>query len=174
MHPAFDPQPVLQDDTLHLRPLMETDLEPLYAVASDPLIWAGHPARNRHERDVFGPYFNMLLATRGTLAICTRAAGDIIGCSRYYTAPQEPLGVSIGYTFLGRDWWGGTTNLAMKSLMLDHAFATVPHVWLHINPTNIRSQKATAKLGATLVSEGPLTLGGKTQDWQSWRIDKQA
>ncbi len=171
MHPAFDPQPSLENHTLRLRPLTSQDREPLYTVARDPLIWAGHPARDRHQRTVFMPYLDMLLATGTTLAIIARATDKLIGCSRYYTAPQDPQGISIGYTFLGRDWWGGATNRALKTLMLDHAFTTVSHVWLHIDPTNIRSQRATAKLGARMISQGPLTLGGKTAEWQSWRIE---
>lgn len=172
MHPDFDPQPVLSGSRLHLRPLHATDLEPLFAVASDPLIWAGHPAKNRHQRAVFEPYFATLLASGGTLAICATDGDQIIGCSRYYTPPEDPHGVAIGYTFLGRDWWGGVTNVAMKKLMLDHAFQTVDAVWLHIDPTNIRSQRATAKLGAIMVSEGGLILGGRQDVWQSWRIEK--
>jgi RimJ/RimL family protein N-acetyltransferase len=37
--------------------------------------------------------------------------------------------------------------------MLDHAFKSYPDVRFHIAPANIRSQKATAKLGADYVYE---------------------
>ncbi|MFK7838279.1 MAG: GNAT family N-acetyltransferase [Sulfitobacter sp.] len=174
MHPDFDPQPTLENDHLTLRPLAPNDLDPLHHVASDPAIWAGHPARNRHERAVFEPYFNMLLATQATLAVTLADTGQIIGCSRYYTAPDHPGSISIGYTFLGRAWWGGPTNRAMKSLMLTHAFAHVDAVWLHIDPSNIRSQKATAKLGAVHAYDADLGLGGKSGLWQCWRLDRSA
>lgn len=174
MHRSFDPQPVLKDGSITLRPLTRADLEPLYTVASDPMVWAGHPAKNRHERDVFEPYFKTLLDSRATLACCLTDTGRVIGCSRYYAAPDKTDSISIGYTFLGRDWWGGQTNFAMKSLMLSHAFTCVETVWLHIDPSNIRSQKATAKLGAVLADEGLLTLGGKEAIWQTWRLDQAA
>lgn len=172
MHPDFDPQPVLRGASITLRPLAATDLDPLYAVANDPLVWIGHPAKDRHERPVFDPYFAMLLDSGTTLACCLADDGRVIGCSRYYAAPDKPDSISIGYTFLGRDWWGGHTNFEMKSLMLSHAFASVDTVWLHIDPSNIRSQKATAKLGAVLAEEGALTLGGKQGIWQTWRLDR--
>lgn len=174
MHPDFDPQPTLRGNAIVLRPLTAADLDPLHAVASDPQVWIGHPAKDRYKRAVFEPYFAMLLASGTTLACCLADGGRVIGCSRYYTAPGEADSISIGYTFLGRDWWGGETNFAMKSLMLPHAFATVDTVWLHIDPSNIRSQKATAKLGAVLAQEGPLTLGGKQGIWQTWRLDQPA
>ncbi|MCX7557939.1 GNAT family N-acetyltransferase [Sulfitobacter sp. F26204] len=172
MHADFDPQPILRDPLLCLRPLNAADLEPLYAVANDPLLWAGHPATNRHERRVFTPYFDMLLASRTTLAATLADTGQIIGCSRYYTAPDHEKAVSIGYTFLGRNWWGGDTNFAMKRLMLDHAFACVETVWLHIDPANIRSQCATEKLGAVCAYSANIRLGGKDGFWQCWRLDR--
>ncbi|MEP5728717.1 MAG: GNAT family N-acetyltransferase [Sulfitobacter sp.] len=172
MHPDFDPQPILSDDILLLRPLRADDLDPLHTAASDPAIWAGHPVKNRHQRAVFEPYFATLLDTQATLAVTLRKTGQIIGCSRYYAAPDHANSVSIGYTFLAKDWWGGSTNLALKTLMLAHAFACVDTVWLHIGLDNIRSQKATAKLGAVHAYDGDIGLGGVPGMWQCWRLEK--
>lgn len=174
MHPKFDPQPTLEGVDICLRPLGIDDRNALFAAASDPAIWAGHPAKTRHERAVFDPYFDSLLASGGTLAVTERDGGRVIGCSRYYEAPDHPGSVSIGYTFLGRDHWGGDTNRAMKALMFAHAFEVVDEVWLHIDPSNIRSQRATAKLGAEHGYDGKLTMGGKSGVWQCWRITRAA
>ena len=62
---------------------------------------------DRFERDSFTAYFDFLLASGGTLAVRDRASGAIIGCSRYYVAPDTPAAISIGFTFLARDRWGG-------------------------------------------------------------------
>lgn len=172
MHPDFDPQPILKSETLILRPLAANDLDPLYAVANDPELWAGHPAKNRYERDVFEAYFASLLAPGETLAVTLADTGQIIGCSRFYAAPDHENSISIGFTFLGRSWWGGAYNFEMKRLMLDHAFAHVDEVWLHIGPTNIRSQRATAKLGAVHAYDSEIGPGGNTGLWQCWRLDK--
>ena len=119
---AFSAKITLQSDALLLRPLESEDFEGLYAAASDPETWAGHPAKTRHERDVFRPYFEMLLTLGGTLVVEDRAQGSIIGCSRYYTAPDMPGTIAIGFTFLNNRYWGGVWNFEMKRLMLGHAF----------------------------------------------------
>ncbi|WP_155897383.1 GNAT family N-acetyltransferase [Aureimonas ureilytica] len=54
---AFDSQPTLAGDGLLFRPVKLDDLQGLYGAASDPETWAGHPAKNRHKREVFEPYF---------------------------------------------------------------------------------------------------------------------
>jgi N-acetyltransferase len=172
MRADFNPQPTLQNDTLILRPLAKTDRDGLFAMARDPAVWAGHPARNRHEPAVFDPYFEILLASGGTLAVFDRANGRVIGCSRYYEAPDQPKSIAIGYTFLGRQYWGGSTNMAMKTLMFDHAFQKVDTIWLHIDPSNIRSQHATARLGAAHAYDAALIMGGKAGLWQCWRITR--
>ena len=119
---------------------------------------------------MFEPYFSSLLASRATLAIIDNTSGDIIGCSRYYTAPDRPGTIAIGYTFLDRAYWGGATNFALKTLMHDHAFGTFPDIWFHIAPSNIRSQKATAKLGARFFEDAILDLGGGPAPWQVFRL----
>ncbi len=170
---GFDAQPILKGATLTLRPLAPDDYDGLYRAASNPETWAGHPAHDRHKPEVFCPYFDMLLASRATLVVIDIASGDIIGCSRYYTAPDRPGTISIGFTFLDQRYWGGTVNRAMKALMLAHAFAQFDAVWFHIDPTNIRSQKATMKLGARHAYDAELALGSAPAPWKIYRLDRE-
>lgn len=58
--------------------------------------------------------------------------------------------MTIGYTFLARDYWGGKYNLEMKTLLLDHAFQFVDEVLFEIGEKNKRSQMAIERLGAKL------------------------
>ena len=135
----MDLNPTLSDGSLRLRPLVAGDLPALSLAASNPQIWAGHPSKNRYESEIFADYFAFLLASGGTLAIFD---GDrMIGCSRFYIPAEYPDQLSIGFTFIHCDYWGGDTNRAIKKLMLGHAFDTADAVWFHIDPTNIRSQK---------------------------------
>lgn len=166
----FDDGPVLTGPTLELRPLEAEDEDGLVRAASDKATWAGHPARDRYKPEVFRPYFKFLLEAGGTLVIF--CGGKIIGCSRYYPVPDQPEGTGIGFTFLNSVWWGGDTNFELKTLMLDHAYRQVPTVWFHIAPDNIRSQKATAKLGAVHAYDATLDLSGKPADWTCWRLDQ--
>ncbi len=170
----FDPQPELMGDALSVRPLRRDDLEGLFAAAAHPEVWAGHPASDRYKREKFEPYFNSLLESGAALCVVDRQTGHIIGCSRYYPAPDQPNSISIGFTFLHHAYWGGRTNFQLKRLMLDHAFRTFPEVWFHIAPTNIRSQKATAKLGAEHAYDATLDLSGTPAPWMCFRLSKDA
>ncbi|MEO0619378.1 MAG: GNAT family N-acetyltransferase [Pseudomonadota bacterium] len=167
----FDDQPVLESARVHLSPLKVEDIQALADAASDPKIWAGHPATDRWKPEVFKPYATFLLENGGTLVV-RRCAGDteVLGCSRYYSAPDHPDDISIGFTFLRASTWGGHMNRAMKTLMLDHAFAARDTVWLHIDPDNIRSQRATAKLGAVYVDTKRLILAPNAADYACYRL----
>jgi len=155
----FDIQPILNGPRLTLEPLRPDHRDTLYLAASDPDIWAQHPARTRHERAVFDPYFDFLLQAGGTLVVNDRDAGRVIGCSRFYNVPDQPGEWAIGYTFLHTDYWGGGWNRELKTLMVDHAFGHVSRLWFHIAPDNIRSQVATTRLGAVFEYDADLDLG---------------
>jgi RimJ/RimL family protein N-acetyltransferase len=161
---GFDPQPSLEGETLRLRPLRESDRAALRQAASDPLIWAGHPSSDRHESAVFNPYFDMLLGS-GAALIALDPKDRVIGCSVFYTDSIAPSRLSIGFTFLTRDHWGGASNRAMKRLMLEHIFATSSEAWFHIGPSNIRSQMATTRLGAVFTHTADIDLGGGVHNW---------
>ncbi|MEX3016327.1 GNAT family N-acetyltransferase [Gymnodinialimonas hymeniacidonis] len=160
----FDAEAPLQSDLLTLRPMTEADRTDLSKAASDPGIWAGHPASDRWKPAAFKPYFDFLLEAGGTMT-ARDTKGRAIGISRFYHSADAPDGIGIGFTFLVRDHWGGATNFAMKQLMVDHIFAHRPEVWFHIAPTNIRSQKATTKLGAGRIADAVLDLGTGPADW---------
>ena len=144
----FDLQPVLSGDLIVLRPLHAEDYESLYAIAADPLIWAQHPASNRHESSVFQEFFRDALASGGALIALDRADGRVIGSSRYHGYDAVRSEVEIGWTFLARSHWGGRYNGEMKRLMLKHAFQYVERVIFLVGPHNVRSQRAVERIGA--------------------------
>ncbi len=143
----FDRQPTLVGETLLLRPLVADDWDALFAVASDPLLWALHPAHDRWQEAVFRAFFNEGLASGGALVVIDRSSNAIIGSSRYDFGRADPGEVEIGWTFLAPSHWGGAANGEMKRLMLAHAFAAVPVVIFLIGETNLRSRRALEKLG---------------------------
>ena len=123
--------------------MAEADREPLYAVASDPQLWALHPAHDRWQRPVFDAFFNDALARGGALAIVERSTGAIIGTSRFQNYdPQAGGSVEIGWTFLARSHWGGGTNRELKRLMLGHALAQVERALFMVGADNLRSCRA--------------------------------
>ena len=138
----------LVNDKVWLRPLLCEDFDTLYQVANDPLIWEQHPNPDRWKESVFRNFFNGAMDSRGAYIVIDKQSDKIIGSTRYYDYNPENHSVFIGYSFIGRAYWGQGYNPAIKSLMLDHAFQIVDSVFFHVGIHNIRSQKAMEKLGA--------------------------
>ncbi|UKT64044.1 GNAT family N-acetyltransferase [Pedobacter mucosus] len=161
----FDLQPTLENELISIVPLQEDHFELLFAVASDPLIWEQHPNKNRFEREVFKNFFKGAIESNGAFIVLDKKTGHIVGSSRYYELDVVKKSVAIGYTFIGRDFWGKGYNDALKKLMLNYAFQFVDKVILHIGATNFRSQKAAEKLGAMKVAELEIAYYGEPIKW---------
>jgi len=147
---TLDRQPHLANASVQLRPLAAADWPALFATASDPQIWAGHPAHDRWQEPVFRRFFDEALASGGALVALDPGSGAIIGSSRYDFDRAEPGEVEIGWTFLARSHWGGATNAAMKALMIGHALKSIDRVIFLIGETNMRSRRAMEKIGGEL------------------------
>jgi RimJ/RimL family protein N-acetyltransferase len=145
----FDLQPRLFGELIEVRPLAADDWKSLFAVASDPLIWEQHPARDRYQEKVFREFFREALETGSAFVVIDRKTDRIIGSSRYFGSDAQA--VEIGWTFLARAFWGGEYNRELKRLMLDHAFKFVDRVVFVIGVTNFRSQKAIEKIGGVRI-----------------------
>lgn len=168
-------QPHLRNEWVILRPLREDDREDLLEVASDPLIWEQHPAKERCTPSGFHTFFDESIRSGGAMLILDSATRKVIGSSRYQIRPEWVEMVEIGWTFLSRQYWGGTYNHAAKRLMIAHAFNYVVEVVLFIDCTNIRSQKAAIKIGAVETSnDALLALSGKSQDTLIYKLFKDS
>lgn len=157
----FDLQPTLEDDLIKIVPLKETDFEAVFAVASDPLLWEQHPNKDRYQREVFQNFFKGAIESHGAFIVYEKETGEIVGSSRYYDLNEANRSVAIGYTFVGRKFWGKGHNRSLKTLMLNYAFRFVDKVILHIGATNFRSQKAVEKLGAIKTGEFEVAYYGE-------------
>ncbi|MEN2398578.1 GNAT family N-acetyltransferase [Flavobacterium sp. MC2016-06] len=144
---------IIENESVKLVPLKETDFEALFEVASDPLIWEQHPNKNRYERDVFLNFFEGAMESKGAFLIIDKSTNEVAGSTRFYEYESENKSVFIGYTFYGRNFWGTGFNAQVKKMMLDYAFKAVDTVQFHIGAENYRSQKAIEKLGAVKVEE---------------------
>ncbi len=141
-------QPVLEGERLLLRPLTVDDWDALFAVASDPEVWAIHPQHDRWQEPVFRRFFADALGRGGALVVIDKATGAVVGSAQY---KEEAGGVlEIGWTFLATSHWGGSYNREMKRLMLAHAFQFVDRVEFRVGECNLRSQRAMQKIGGHL------------------------
>jgi RimJ/RimL family protein N-acetyltransferase len=143
----------LSDRLIALRPLQKSDFESLYQAASDPLIWEQHPNRFRYKKEVFSEYFQGAIDSKGAFLVMDKADGEVIGSTRFYNYDADAKAVYIGWTFLRRSHWGGEYNFRLKRLMMDHAFQSVECAFYQIGRANIRSIKATEKLGGIRIGE---------------------
>ncbi len=158
----FNLQPEnLQNELVTLVPLEEKDFESLFQVASDPLVWEQHPNKFRYQRAVFQNYFEGAIQSKGAFLILETKTNESIGSSRFYDYDQKDNSIIIGYTFIGRNFWGKEYNKSLKKLMLDYAFQYVDKVYFHIGAQNIRSQKAIEKIGAIKIDEQEVTYYGE-------------
>jgi RimJ/RimL family protein N-acetyltransferase len=160
----MDRQPHLIAPLVELRPMTSADWKPLFAVASDPQIWALHPAADRWQEPVFRAFFEQGLASGGSLVAIDPRTGQIVGHSRYDLKRAGPGEVEIGWTFLARAYWGGPMNAAMKRAMLEHAFRDVERVIFVVGERNLRSRRAMTKIGGRLtdrIHESPDSPQGR-------------
>jgi N-acetyltransferase len=171
----FDLQPTLENDLLIIRPAKSEDFDHLYKVASDPLVWEQHPAKNRYKIDIFTALFNEGMTTKAMFVVIDKKSGDIIGSTRFNPVPETDNAIEIGWSFIGRAYWGGGYNKAQKHLLMDYAFQHVDHVFYYIGKSNTRSRKAVEKLGGNRIShyDGQL-LDARSPDGVIYRIGKSA
>ena len=155
----IDLQPVLNGARITIRPVTESDRASMFEAASDPKIWELHPAPDRYQEAVFNAYFDGAIESGSAFAFVDNATNKVIGSSRFHGYDAALSEVEIGWTFLSRDYWGGSYNAEIKKLMLDHAFQFVDTVVFWVGETNWRSRRAMEKIGGVL-REGTQTRYG--------------
>ncbi|MFT3904294.1 MAG: GNAT family N-acetyltransferase [Niabella sp.] len=156
-----DVQPILENEAVILYPLQDGDFEALYAVASDPEIWAQHPNKDRWKKEVFKIFFDGAIQSKGAFKVVEKTTGSIIGSTRFYDYDEQENSIFIGYTFYAVKCWGKGINRSVKTIMLDYVFQFVSKVYFHIGANNIRSQIAIGRIGAEKIAEQEVTYFGE-------------
>lgn len=149
----FDLQPTLKNEQLTLRPVRKDDFEALFKTASDPLVWEQHQNNDRYTRQAFTEFFNGALLSKAAFVILENRTGHIIGSSRFRIIDEPESVIEIGWSFLGRNYWGGHYNRQVKKLMVNHALKSFKQVVFYVNSKNFRSQGALEKLAAARIED---------------------
>jgi RimJ/RimL family protein N-acetyltransferase len=136
-----------------LEPLGHDHLDALGAAAADPRIWRylSTDLRDGACRNAWLAAALTGQAAGSALPFAIRdARGTVVGSTRYLNIAPEHRRLEIGWTWLASSHWGGPTNLAMKLLMLKHAFEALGaiRVELRTDVLNQASRAAIARLGA--------------------------
>ena len=158
----FNLQPKhLINEKVHLIPLQASDLDRLYEVASNQLVWEQHPTPTRYKKEVFQIYFDGAILSKGAFIVLDAKTNQVVGSSRFYDIDEENKSIKIGYTFIGIDFWGKDFNRNMKTLMINYAFTKFDKVIFDVGATNLRSQKAVQKIGGTKIGEEEVAYYGE-------------
>ena len=103
-------QLTLSNELVQIVPLVASDFNELYAIASDELIWEQHPEKDRYKKDVFQDFFNTAMQSKSAFKIVDVKTGETIGSSRYYDLNKKQKSVAIGYTFIKKQILGTPKN----------------------------------------------------------------
>jgi len=134
---------------INLKIIQPSDFERLFSAASDPFIWALHPDKLRYTPEGFTKYFkDALKPDCAAFIVSHQESGEVMGSSRYYNIDSEKGTLYIGFTFLGRKFWGGHWNQCLKDLMISHALENFEEVYFEAASDNFRSISALKKIGA--------------------------
>ena len=143
---------ILKGGDLILRPLAETDIPALCALATrhaDALRLLGTPPNTP-------AYYRAALDDPAQMAFVIEVGGVLAGSTRYGDIRQAHGGLEIGWTWLAPEHWRTGVNRRMKRLLLAHAFDEMgmERVQLKTDILNTRSQRAIEGIGG--VREGVL------------------
>ena len=156
MEATFQLQPTLTGSRIIVQPIKSQDWDEMFIAASNPEIWAVHPVSDRYTEPEFRRFFESGIKCGSAFSFVDRHSGMVVGSSRYYGYDPRSSEIEIGWTFLTKEYWGGSYNLEVKKLMLEHAFQFVDTVVFWVGEKNWRSQKAMEKIGGVLRADKQL------------------
>ena len=158
---------ILENEIVKLRQTKKEDFDELFKLASKKEIWEQHSDKDRYKKRVFLEYFDQGLKNEfGSLTIISILDNKIVGWTRLYDFDENKPTVKIGYTFLGRSYWGSNINYNVKKLILNYLFSFLDLVCFDIFEKNFRSQKAVKKLGGV--------LNDKSEDKHHYILDNKS
>jgi RimJ/RimL family protein N-acetyltransferase len=144
---------ILNGKIVDLFPLEKDHFDFLFSVASDERLWEFIPT-DCSEIAVFQKtYLEALeLRKKGThypFVIYHKATKRLIGSTRFFEIYPDDKKLEIGWTWIAFEFWGTSSNIEAKLLMLTYCFEVLKtnRVQLKTDETNIRSRKAIEKIG---------------------------
>lgn len=153
--------PTLTTDRLLLRPFVEDDVEPYFALMQDPDVvrYIGDrrvPTLQETWRSVAALIGHWVLRGYGQWAIVERASDELVGRSGIINPIDWP-GPEVGY-MLGKRWWGRGYATEAAAAAMSWGFTTIGFDRLIslIDPANGASIAVATRLGETPAGETEL------------------
>ncbi|SCY88403.1 GNAT family N-acetyltransferase [Flavobacterium caeni] len=170
--PTIDPNLILEDDHVLLRPLQQSDVENLlYISETQPDTWHYSLVRAAGRANL-EHYIGLALAARaqGTefpFVVIDKTSGKYAGSTRFYDINFAFKTLQLGYTWYAEEFRGTKLNKRCKFLLLQYAFETLgmERVEFRADAQNARSIAAMKSIGCTvdgiLRSNMPTAEGGR-------------
>ncbi|MFV5698093.1 GNAT family N-acetyltransferase [Flavobacterium sp. ZT3R17] len=153
----FPQNTILEDESILLRPLQETDVENLLEISlNEPETWEYSLVRANGKENLEN-YIKIALKakenkTEFPFIVFDKKSGKYAGSTRFYDINLEFKTLQLGYTWYGKDFRGTGLNKRCKFLLLQFAFETlgVERVEFRADNNNQRSIAAMKSIGCTV------------------------
>ena len=154
MNFSFSQNLTLEDETVLLRSLQETDVENLLEISiNEPETWKYSLVRADGQENL-EKYIQIALKARenGTefpFIVFDKKSGKYAGSTRFYDINFEFKTIQLGYTWYGKKFRGTGLNKHCKFLLLEFAFETLgmERVEFRADNNNERSIAAMRSIG---------------------------
>ncbi|MDB5116665.1 MAG: family N-acetyltransferase [Mucilaginibacter sp.] len=163
---------LLENDSVLLRPLQDTDIQFLLPYAlNEPETWQ-YSSKSAAGEDAMKAYIQDALIARDAdkeypFIVYDKQTGQYAGCTRFYDIQPANQTLQLGYTWYGQNFRGTGLNKHCKFLLLQFAFETlaIERVEFRADARNERSIAAMKSIGCTvegiLRNHLPLQDGGR-------------
>ena len=153
----INPNVILEDEFVLLRPLQESDLEHLLPFSmNEPELWKFSLVRANGKENLEN-YIQIAMKSRenGTefpFIVYDKRKGKYAGSTRFYDINYGFKTIQLGYTWYGKDFQGTGLNKHCKYLLLTYAFEILgmERVEFRADNDNERSKAAMLSIGCTV------------------------
>ena len=154
---TINPNLILEDEFVLLRPLQETDVAHLLPFSiNEPELWKFSLVRANGKENLEN-YIQIAMKSRenGTefpFIVYDKRKGKYAGSTRFYDINYGFKTIQLGYTWYGKDFQGTGLNKHCKYLLLSYAFETLgmERVEFRADNANERSKAAMLSIGCTV------------------------
>lgn len=151
---TINPNLILEDEFVLLRPLKETDVAHLLPFSmNEPELWKFSLVRANGKENL-EHYIRIAIKARenGTefpFIVYDKRTGKYAGSTRFYDINYGFKTIQLGYTWYGKDFQGTGLNKHCKYLLLTYAFETLgmERVEFRADNDNERSKAAMLSIG---------------------------
>jgi RimJ/RimL family protein N-acetyltransferase len=153
----FPQNTILEDESILLRPLQETDVENLLEISlNEPETWEYSLVRANGKENLEN-YIKLALKakennTEFPFIVFDKKSGKYAGSTRFYDIQLPFKTLQLGYTWYGKDFRGTGLNKHCKFLLLQFAFEALgmERVEFRADNNNQRSIAAMKSIGCTV------------------------